>query len=387
MYIMKNAVVCILLAGIFSCASPTQNPELSSLLAQRDSLKSVYDEVAQQIAALETQIASLDTSSQKNIKQVITQVINKQPFAHYFQVQGVVESDQNSLITAEVPGTVQKVHVKIGDRVSEGQTLISIDPELILKGMDELKNGIDLANTLYEKQKALWDQKIGSEVQYLQAKNQKESLELKMASLKTQLSKTVIKAPFSGVVDEVMTKAGQMASAPMPVIRMINADRLYIKAEVSEQHIASVQKGDEVIIDAPSAQFKANARVSRLGNYIDPNNRTFRMEVDFDNTGGALKTNMVTYLLIQDYAQDSALVVPSSTIQQDAAGQDFVYVAKAKNDQYVTEKVLVKTGQNYQGKTEILSGLEPGMALITEGARSLAATEVIRVASLPVAVK
>ncbi len=373
---------CMLLA--VSCGPSSENVSLDALKSKRDSLKGVYKEVGTQLAAVEGEIAELDPNIGIKEKIVKSATLDIQPFEHYFEVQGVVESDLNATLTPEVPGLVNRIYVKTGDRVQKGQTLASIDTDVIQKNIKELQNGLDLATTVFDKQKRLWDQKIGSEIQYLQAKNNKESLELKLSTLKTQLKKSSLVAPFSGIVDDILTKEGQMANPGFPVMRLVNLKNLYVKSEISEDHITDVKKGSAVIVAFPSQKITQASKISRVGSYIDPNNRTFLVEVDINNNKGILKPNLISTVKIQDYRKDSAIAIPSSVIQQDALQQNFVYVVSKDmvGEKQVTtaKKVIVETGLSYQGKTEVLSGLSKGDILVTDGARSLSDTERIKIA-------
>lgn len=303
------------------------------------------------------------------------------PFSHYFETQGVVETNLNTTVSPETQGVIRKVYVRTGDHVQKGQTLATIDTEILQKNIQELENSLNLAATVFNKQKRLWEQKIGSEMQYLEAKNSKESLELKLSTLKSQLAKANVAAPFSGVVDEVFVKEGQMANPALPLVRIVNLNNLYIKAEISEDHITHVKKGDEAIITFPSQTIEQKASISRVGSYIDPNNRTFLVEVDIkDNGKGIFKPNLIAIVKIKDYGNDSAIVVPSSVVQQDATMQNFVYVANKQGGDMIAQKIVVKTGLTFDGKTEVLNGLKQGDILITAGARSLSNMEGIQLA-------
>ena len=373
---MKRLIAIPTVLFIFSCGSKKESSGLDQLIHTRDSLKVIYTDVSKQLRELDNQILALDTSLNSRAVKVITQTLEPQSFEHYFEVQGVVQTDQNVMVTPEFNGTIKQVKVKIGQPVKEGTILAIIDTEVIQKNINELKTALDLAKTLYEKQEKLWNQKIGSEIQYLEAKNRKESLENKMAVLKAQMEKAIITAPFTGIVDEVFQKEGEMATPMMPLLRIVNIENLYIEADISEDYLVKVKPNVKVMVEFPSLSMSLESAVSRIGQNINPGNRTFKVQLDIKNPEGILKPNLIAKVHIRDLSVDSALIAPSSIIQQDAQGKEFVFVVDESSQTAV--KTEIESGLSYKNKTQIVKGLQAGKQLILKGARGIKDGQIIQ---------
>lgn len=330
----------------------TKKEELKELKAEIDKLKSEI----------------VDTSDAGayavpvEVKKMIPEV-----FHHVIEVSGEVEARYQALVSPEINGQIQTIHVEEGDRVSKGQTLVSLKTDVTQKSIDEVKTGLELATTMYEKQKELWEQKIGSEVQYLQAKNQKESLEGKLETLKAQLRMAIVTAPFSGIVDEIYRKKGELAGPGMQLIQLVNLKQLNINAKVSESYLADIHKGDTVTVEFPSfPKIKLHEPIYRIGNVIDPGSRTIKVQVRLQNNDEILKPNLMSVLHINDYTADSAMVVPSIIVKKDLKGY-FLFVAENKEGEIHASKRYVEPGKSYKDETEILSGLKPDDMVIVTG--------------------
>ncbi len=383
---MRTFIYTSIALTIAACSS-TPESDLQTLIEKRDSLKAAYKETASLLAQTEDQIIALDPSLGAQVKNVTTQKIKAKRFEHFFMAQGVVETNGNASLSAETPGRITSVKVKTGDRVVKGTVLAVIDGEIIAQNKKELENALSLAKDVFSRQEKLWKQNIGSEIEYITAKNNVESLELKIKTLDSQASKSYIRAPFSGVVDQVNVKLGQLASPGFPLIRMVSLNGAYIKAELSENHLKSVQKGQKVQIEFPSLDLKKTSSISRVGSFIDPNNRTFLVEVDLrDNLGGKLRPNLLGYVWINDFALDSAIVIPSSVIQQDAEGNSFVYVTKASESGILrAEKRTIEIGQTSNGNQLVIAGLNSSDELILQGSRLIADNEKINIVEAQIA--
>ena len=354
-----------------SCGGGDTNTELAALQAQRDSLKAVKGEVSTMISELEAQIAVLDTNIVENFPAVTYAMYEPNRFEHFFQVQGTVETDKNAQIFPEMQGKIKTIPVKEGQAVTKGQVLMTIDNRVMVNGIEELETQLELAKTVFTKQKNLWDQKIGSEIQYLEAKTNKEALERKLETQRAQLDMYNVRAPFSGIVDEVMPKPGEMASPAMPAFRLVNLDQVYIKADVSESYLGKINVGDSVRIKFPSLDRTVWTSISRIGNFINPNNRTFKIRLNIGNDSGLLKPNLLGEINIMDFAADSSFSIPSSLIQQDPAGNEFVMVIDDRNGQQYAAKQMIEAGMSYKGTTNIASGIDANMKVVKEGARNV----------------
>ena len=271
-------------------------------------------------------------------------------------------------------GTLERVYVKKGQRVYKGQTLARIDDGGMAQQVAQLAATTALAKTTFERQKRLWDQKIGSEIQFLQAKTNYESQKNSLAQLKRQLGKSTIRAPFSGVIDDVIKDQGVVV-APGPgseVFRIVNLNNMYIEADVPESYLSSVNKGKSVTIEFPVLGKTLNTEVKETGNFINPSNRTFKVEIEVPNKDKTIKPNLTAKLKINDYTNTEALLIPQSIISENADGEQYVYVIKnIKNNKGIATQTVVKTGKTQGDVIEILSGITVGEQLIEAGARSV----------------
>ncbi|MEW6469195.1 MAG: efflux RND transporter periplasmic adaptor subunit [Bacteroidota bacterium] len=308
---------------------------------------------------------SSDSLANDRTKTVEVIALAPQLFNSYIDVQGRVDATENVSLNAEMPGTVSKINVSLGQQVSAGQVLAELDSKVIRQGIAELQSGLELATTLYEKQKNLWDQKIGTEMQFLQAKNQKESLEKKMATLQEQLKLTKIISPISGIVDAIDIKVGQATMPGMPAIRVVNMNNLEVKGEVAESHLAKVKNGNDVVVILPDLGDTIKAKITYAAKVISPLNRTFTVTVKLGG-GKDYHPNQVAIIKIIDYSNPKAIVVPVNAIQRAQEG-DFVFIAEGKK----AKKVKVKTGRLYNGQAEIIEGLKEGDQFISKGFQEL----------------
>ena len=301
-------------------------------------------------------------ASAVRLTKVGVQTVQAAPFAHTFAVQGNVETDRIANILAEFPGVVREVFVVEGTQVNQGDALVRIDTDVLAKQREELLTQFELAETLFERQERLWNKDIGSEVDFLQAKTSLEALTRSLATLDEQIGKAVIRAPFNGVLDRVFVNVGEMASAPMPVVRVVDLSDLYVRASVSDHYAGVVMAGQPVTVEAQGLE-PIESQVRRVGQFIEAANRTIDVTIDLPSGTRALP-NMVATVHITDLALDSALALPSAVVQQDANGQEYVYVIKG--DQ--ATKQTVKTGVMSDGLLLIESGLKAGDRVINRGA-------------------
>ena len=330
--------------------------------AQLEALKKQEVELKSKIALLEAELSSGSDSLNKGTA-VAVLVLKNEIFKNYIDVQGRVDADENVALSSEMPGTITKINVKPGDEVSVGQVLAETDARAINQQMSDLQVNADLVNQVYEKQKNLWDQKIGTEVQFLQAKTNKESMAKKMNAMQEQLRMTKIISPINGTVDAVDVKIGQMTAPGMPAIRVINYSNLKVKADVSETYASKIKKGNDVIVYFPDVQDSILAKVNFVSRAINNSSRTFTVEVLLDNKK-EYHPNMVAKLSINDYqSSQPGIMVPVRTIQKDESNALFVFVIDGKT----AKKQLITIGKEYNGKAEVLTGLKDGDTLITLG--------------------
>ena len=309
-----------------------------------------------------THDATVD-SGEARLTRVGVRTVNAGPFSHAFAVQGNVETDRIANVLAEFPGVVAEVLVEEGTKVAEGQALVRVNTDVLAKQRAELVTQLELAQTLFERQERLWNKEIGSEVDYLQAKTGVEALNRSLATLDEQIDKAVIRAPFSGVLDRVFVNVGEMAAPPMPVVRVVDLSDLYVRASVSDHYAGVVKSGQPVTVEAYGME-PLETQIRRVGQYIEAANRTLDVTVDLPRDVSYGLPNMVVTVNITDLALDSALALPSSLVQQDATGQEYVYVLRGD----VATKQPIATGVISDGMLLIEDGLKPGDRVIDRGA-------------------
>jgi RND family efflux transporter MFP subunit len=285
-------------------------------------------------------------------------------------VQGSLETEENLMVTSKIPGLITSIKVHEGDVVKQGQILAMLDDEVIRKSIDEVKSGLSQINVMYDKQKSLWDQKIGTEMQYLNVKNQKESLEKKLVTLNSQVNQAYVTAPFSGVIDEVFAKAGSLASPGIPLMQLVNTSDLKAIAKVPDSYVAFVRQGDMVKVTFPDLNRTVDAKVTYVGRIVDPLSRTFKIEVKLPSGDQDLKPNLMALVQINDKTSNSAIVIEENIIQPTEEGK-IVFVAVEENGKKVARQKTVTTGLSYNGAVEIVSGLLKGDQLITTGYQDL----------------
>lgn len=369
---MKNTVYTLLAGVVLSaCGAGDVSPEseIEMLILRRDSIKKVKDDLAQQLAIIELQIAEKDNSKPTQVITIHT--VSQGTFKHSFEVYGEINSDLNAQINAEVAGSVTDIHVTEGQQVQKGQLLLSIDVQAMREQERELKTRLELAEITFQKQEKLWNEKIGSEMQYLQAKNNRDALKNSLDALRVQISKGSVTAPFAGVVDAVFPKRGEIAMPGLPVVRLVNLAELYITADVSENYVGKVSKGDKVKVSIPSTSHTRYAEIVRTGDYINPNNRTFKIKALLSNPDGLLKPNMVAQMEIFDYTADSVITIPESMLLDGAGNRKFVYVVSESNGEGVARKIDVSVDRIFRGTALITGGLNAGDIIVDKGARSI----------------
>jgi membrane fusion protein, multidrug efflux system len=363
----KNILILTAVATILAACSGEKKGGLEGKKEELTKLKTEQAATADKIKALETEIAKLDPkkAAEAKVKAVTVATLTPETFKRYVELQGTVDAKNSVLITPKSGGAITAMYVKEGDRVSEGTVIGKIDDSILRESIEEVKTQLILINTLYDKQKSLWDQKIGTEVQFLQAKNNKEAIERKLITLNTQLAQSKIVSPMSGVVDLVISKVGEMASPGMGVVRIVNLANLKVTAKVSDTYAASVKKGDEVVIQFPDLNKELTARISFVSTTVDALSRTFIIEANLPAVKD-IKPNMMAQIQINDASSKDALVIDQNFIQSTENGQ-IVYVVSTEGNKKVAKAKTIKTGLSYKGKVEILEGLAAGDQLITLG--------------------
>lgn len=365
---------------IVSCTNNTTG-DLEKKKAELEKYQKALNDLKTKIANLEKEIAALDTNSHFSDVSILveTKIIQPEKFEHFFEVSGTVATDDNITLSAEAAGQIKTIYVKEGQKVSAGQILVKLNTATIESSIDEVKTALDLATTVYERQKRLWDQKIGSEIQFLQAKNNKESLEQKLKTLQTQLALSVIKAPGEGIIDEIYKKEGEMVMPGTPVLQFVNLNNMKMLADVSEMYVKSIKQGDKAIVNFPALGIEnIEATINRTSNVINLKNRTFKVEVSLPNKDHLLKPNAIGMIKIKDFDEDSALVVPTMILGKDSKG-DYLYTVAHNNGKKIAKKTYVKTGKTSGSQTMITEGLNPNDMVITAGYNEVSDGAFIRI--------
>lgn len=368
----------MLITLLFACG-PKPETDPKQRLAE---LKQQQQKLNEEIRQLEAQLSISDTLKSEKAKLVQVDTIAPRLFENFIEVQGIVEADQNILASPQMPGVVSSILVKEGDKVSKGKVLAILDGATIRKSIDELKTSMDLANTMYEKQQRLWTQNIGSEAQYLQVKNQKEQLELRLKTLESQLAMTYIKSPINGTVDHVALKLGEMASPGLSGVRVVNNKDMTIKASLSDSYIGKVNIGDKTEVYFPEQDKTLNSKIIYCSKTINPNTRSLSIEAALPPSNIAYLSNQAVKLKITTERFNNALVISSNYIQTSVSGETYVLVAEESNGSVYAKKKPVTPGISYKGETQILSGLEVKDKIISVGFSDLVDGQLISIEQL-----
>lgn len=375
---MKNTIlICIAALGLIIASCKNNDGALEKKKAALVKLIKEQEDLSAKIKKLEDEIAQAggDVKSEKPVNVEVSD-LKKQAFKHYIEVEGKVDGDENIGVSTQLPGTVSKVLVKEGDQVKKGQVLAQLENQSIMQGLEELKTSIVFVNSVYLKQKNLWDQKIGTEIQFLTAKNNKEALEKKMETLKEQIEMTKIKSPIDGTVEEITAKIGQSVAPGYPAFRVVNFNSLKVMAEISETYAAKVQQGNKANIRFPNLNREIESKISFSSKFISPANRTFSVEASLPFSND-YKPNMIVELKVVDYSSDSSIVIPVN-IAQDSEDGKYVYLAVNENGKLIAKKQFIKFGLTYNGFAQILSGLNENDKLITTGYQDVNNGQIIK---------
>jgi len=362
---MKKIISLVLIVFLFACGNTENTPE--GIKNQIKAYKEEISNLEEKIADLEQELAKSGIEEETNSLLVKTKLLSKEHFAHNIEVSASLEAINSAFISPEISGQIQSIPVSEGQYVQQGQLLVSLNADIINASIKELESSYELAKTVYAKQEELWNQKIGSEIQYLEAKNNKESLESKLKSLQLQKNKSRITAPISGIVDKINIKAGEVAMPGMQIIELVNIGNFYVNADVSEKYIPVVKKGNKVTVTFPTFPgWSIETLVYRTSNIINQANRTFTLQAKVGNQDNKLKPNMLANIRFQDFEIDSALVVPSIIVKEDFKGK-YLYVLEKEGDKSIARKKYVETSYSNDTSTMITNGLSAGDQVIVEG--------------------
>ena len=387
---MKKIYTILLASLILSACGNKKEVSVDEIIASNDvekikskkaDLEAKEYELSLEIEKLNDKLDDLDED--KNIPLITTFKVEEKIFNHFIELQGSVQTKQNVLIYPEMPGILQSVYVKEGQNVTKGQILATIDDGGMSQQLAQLEANTQLAKTTYERQKRLWDQKIGSEIQFLQAKTSYDAQKSAVNQLKSQLGKATIRAPFSGIIDDVFKERGTVVSPGQgsEIFRIVNLSNMYIETEVPETYIGSITKNKDVEVDFPVIGESLKAKIRQVGNFINPNNRSFKIEVGVPNLKGKIKPNLTARLKLNDYTNPDAILIPQNIISENAKGEQFIYIIKDRkeNNEAVAERLIIETGKTQGDMIEVVENLPAGSEVIIEGARSVNNGQVVKV--------
>ena len=375
----KFYITIITIVLLSSCGGDKKNSteaviesgNLEQLRAKRGELVAQSDALVKELSLIDDAIGKLDENHKLTL--ITTFAAKDTIFNHYLELQATVQTKENIVLNAEFGGVLQQVYVTEGQKVSKGQTLAKIEDGGLGSQLAQMETQVALAKTTFERQQNLWNQKIGSEIQYLQAKTNYEAQLNAVAQMRSQIAKTVIRAPFSGTIDNVITEKGSVVGPGTPVMRIVNLSNMYLEAEVPEKNIGSVKKGTDVIVDFPILGETINTKVSQASNYINPENRSFDIQIAIPSKNSQIKPNLSSKIQIKDYSNPKTIIVPLSILSENADGEQYLYIAEnvTKDGMASAKKVIVKTGLSQGNYVEIINGIKDGDLVISEGARSV----------------
>ena len=353
---------------------------LQTIRLKRNEIVAQQQEITEKLKQLDAKIAVLDTL--KKVPLITTFKVKQKIFTHFLELQGNVSTKNNLVIFPEYSGILTRLYVKEGQKVIKGQTLAKIDDGGMSQQLAQVQIQANLAKTTFERQERLWQQKIGSEIQYLQAKSNYEAQAEAVNQIKQQIGKTIVRAPFSGTIDDVITEQGSVVGAGQSqLMRIVNLDDMYIETDVPERYITDVIKGKSVEVEFPVLGKTLQTKIRQAGNFINPANRTFKVEIAVPNKDKTIKPNLTARLKINDYTNNEAILIKQSIISENANGEQYVYIVndKKENGQGVAKRVIIETGKTQGDVIEVLKGLENGAEIIEEGARSVKDEQTVKV--------
>jgi RND family efflux transporter MFP subunit len=375
---MKKIIYSLCLTSIFLACSGDQAASTQDLIASKNlkGLKTQKEKKLKSLNALKlelnqinTAISDLDPSEKLALISMFE--VKPENFEHYIDIQANIKTRQNVLLYPEYNGTLKRVYVAEGQKVKKGKLLAQIDDAGLKNQLEQLEIQAKLSKTTYERTQRLWDQNIGSEMQLLQTKANYESQLKSIAQLKKQLQRTQILAPFSGTIDEIVANTGaNLLPGQTPVMRIVNLQQMYTEASVPERYLREVKKGTSAKVSIPMLDREYSTTIRQTGNFINPNNRSFRVETPLPNPDEMIKPNLSCKLKINDYSSPQALMIPLRIVKENALGKKYIFKLKpdGKDQVHRTQQIFVQLGKKSSDKIEVLEGLQAGDLLVDEGA-------------------
>ena len=373
---MKNIFILFLIVSLISCEdnstlkSILESNDVEQIKLKRKQIAAAQQDFSSKLQIIDNKLEELNTNPQLPIVEAYK--VNPIAFDHYIQVQGSVNSDELINIYPEFSGIVKNIYVKSGEIVKKGQPLIKIDDGGLKEQLFQLEIGFELTKTTFERQQRLWDQNIGSEIKFLETKSMYEAQKQGINQLKKQIKKTLIEAPFSGTIDNVVVKKGEVVyPGRSNLMMLLNLDNLYIESNVPEKYIASIRSGNKAIVHFPLLDKTISTTIRQSGSYINPINRTFKIEMDIEKKDLNIKPNLNSKVKINDYSNNFALMINQNFINIDSDNKEYVYKIYNKDKKTYVSKNIIITGKNDGTNVEVISGLISGDRVVSEGIRKL----------------
>lgn len=375
---MKKTIISVSFSlFLLACGQETEKVA-SSITNNKGTLDELEIQKANYTRQIKRLTLALDSLNQKlekmsgGQKRVLVTALEIKPqiFNHTIEIQANIKTRKNLQLFPEFGGRLNQILVKEGQEVKKGTLLAVIDDAGLQDQLDQMKLQLELVKTTFERTQRLWDQKIGSEMMYLEAKTRFKSQQKQVAQMRNQLSKTKIYAPFSGVIDEIIARKGStLAPGMTPIMRIVNLDNMYVESDVPENYLANITKGSLAKVSIPVLNVTQNTVVRQTGNFIQPNNRTFRVEAPIKNPTGMIKPNLNARLSIVDYSNLEALMIPFRVIRKNAKGNSFVFIltGQEENNGYIAEQRFVTLGMSKDELVEITKGVNTEDLIVDEG--------------------
>ena len=374
---MKKLLIIVSLFLLIVTCKSEKKPSISELIAsdnlkglrtEKDGKTKTFNSLKIELNRINAAIASLDPN--ENLPLITAINLSSEKFNHFIEFQASIKTRKNVLLYPEFNGILKKIYVKEGQKVKKGMLLAHIDDAGLRIQLEQLEIQTALSKTKLERIRRLWDQKIGAEINMLEAKTTYESKLKSIAQLKKQIEKTEIRAPFSGIIDEITANTGtNLIPGKTAVMRIVNLDEMYTEANVPERYLKSIKIGTEAIIEIPMLGREYKSTIRQTGSFINPNNRSFRVEAPLVNSDNMTKPNLTSKLKILDYSNQEAILIPLRIIKENAKSESYVYRLKSdqKEGVYLTERVFLKLGKKTQDRVEVLEGLNVGDLIVDEG--------------------
>jgi len=375
---MKKTIISLSFSFLLVACGQETEKVVSSITSNKGTLDELQIQKANYTLQIKGLTLALDSLNQKlekisgSQKRVLVTALEIKPqiFNHTIEIQANIKTRKNLQLFPEFGGRLNQILVKEGQEVKKGTLLAVIDGAGLQDQLDQMKLQLELVKTTFERTQRLWDQKIGSEMMYLEAKTRFKSQQKQVAQMRNQLSKTKIYAPFSGVIDEIIARKGStLAPGMTPIMRIVNLDNMYVESDVPENYLANITKGSLAKVSIPVLNVTQNTVVRQTGNFIQPNNRTFRVEAPIKNPTGMIKPNLNARLSIVDYSNLEALMIPFRVIRKNAKGNSFVFIltGQEENNGYIAEQRFVTLGMSKDELVEITKGVNTEDLIVDEG--------------------